>query len=52
MGLVYAWMTLHRFRLAGLEERVETEGLDIALAERRAEGRDAELETTLTAGTP
>jgi heme exporter protein C len=37
MGLVYAWLTLHRFRLAVLEERADIEGLDIALEERRAE---------------
>jgi heme exporter protein C len=41
--LVYAWLTLQRFRLAGLEERIETEGLDLALEERRAEARDMVL---------
>jgi heme exporter protein C len=50
MGLVYAWLTLHRFRLARLEERVETDGLDIALAERRAEGREIDVDTELSAG--
>jgi heme exporter protein C len=33
----YAWMLLHRFRLAWLEDQVEAVGLDVAIAERRAE---------------
>jgi heme exporter protein C len=37
MTLVYAWLLLHRYRLEQLEERLETEGLELALAERRAE---------------
>ena len=37
-GLVYAWLLIHRFRLEQLEERMETEGLEHALAARRAEG--------------
>jgi heme exporter protein C len=41
--LVYAWLTLQRFRLAALEEQVETEGLELALEERRAEARDMVL---------
>ena len=36
-GLVLAWLLIHRFRLAWLEEEVEAGGLDLALAERRAE---------------
>jgi heme exporter protein C len=41
-GLVYAWLLVHRFRLEQLEERLETEGLEQALAERRAEAMVAE----------
>jgi heme exporter protein C len=37
MTLVYAWLLVHRYRLEQLEERLETEGLELALAERRAE---------------
>lgn len=36
--LVFIWLMIHRFRLAWLEEEVEAEGLDVAIAERRAEG--------------
>jgi heme exporter protein C len=36
-SLIYAWLLLHRFRLAWLEEQVAEHGLDIALDERRAE---------------
>jgi heme exporter protein C len=36
---VYAWMLLHRFRIAWLEREIDESGLDLALAERRAEGR-------------
>jgi heme exporter protein C len=36
-GLIYVWLTLHRFRVLWLENRVEDLGLDRALAERRAE---------------
>jgi heme exporter protein C len=36
-GLIYAWLLIHRFRLEQLEERIETEGLEQALAARRAE---------------
>lgn len=35
--LVTAWLLIHRFRVAWLEEEVEQGGLDRALAERRAE---------------
>jgi hypothetical protein len=41
-GLIYAWLLIHRFRLEQLEERVETEGLEHALAARRAEGSSAQ----------
>jgi heme exporter protein C len=36
-GLVFAWLLIHRFRVAWLEERVDEHGLDQALVERRAE---------------
>ena len=35
--LVYAWMVAHRYRIAALEERVDREGLEAALADRRGE---------------
>ena len=35
--LVFAWLLVQRYRLAVLEERVEDEGLERAIAERRAE---------------
>ena len=38
IALVFVWMVIHRFRVAWLEEQVDAEGLDVALAERRAEG--------------
>ena len=41
-GLVNAWVLVHRFRLEQLEERLGTEGLEQALAERRAEAMVAE----------
>jgi heme exporter protein C len=37
--IVFAWMLLHRFRIAWLEHEVESSGLEQALVERRAEGR-------------
>jgi heme exporter protein C len=37
-SVVFAWMLLHRFRIAWLEEQLDRRGLDTALAERRAEG--------------
>ena len=36
--LVFVWLMVHRFRLAWLEEEVEAAGLDVAIAQRRAEG--------------
>ncbi len=39
--LLYVWLTLHRFRVLWLENRVEDLGLDRALAERRAEAGGA-----------
>ena len=37
MTLAYAWLLVHRMRVERLEERLEAEGLDLAIAERRAE---------------
>jgi hypothetical protein len=34
---VYIWLTAHRYRLAELQDLEDTEGLEAALAERRAE---------------
>lgn len=36
--VIFAWMLLHRFRIAWLEDQLDRHGLDTALAERRAEG--------------
>ena len=36
---VYAWLMVHRFRLQYAEAQLEAQGLDIALAERRAEAK-------------
>jgi heme exporter protein C len=35
--LLFAWMLLHRFRVAWLEEQLEQRGIDTAIADRRAE---------------
>jgi heme exporter protein C len=35
--VVFAWLLIHRFRLAWLERQATDAGLDVALAERRAE---------------
>ena len=35
--LVYIWLATHRYRLAELQDLEDTEGLEVALAERRAE---------------
>jgi heme exporter protein C len=35
--VLFAWMLVHRFRVAWLEEQLEQRGLDTALADRRAE---------------
>ena len=37
--VVFAWMLLHRFRIAWLESELEEGSLERALVERRAEGR-------------
>lgn len=38
IGLVFVWLLIHRFRLAWLADQVDEAGLDVAIAERRAEG--------------
>lgn len=35
---IYSWLLVHRFRVAYLEAQLEDRGLDVAIAERRAEG--------------
>ena len=37
-SLLYVWLMLHRTRILAMEDLMEDRGLDIALAERRAEG--------------
>ena len=37
MTLVYVWLLVHRYRVEAMEEDLETEGLGLALEERRAE---------------
>ena len=37
-SLLYVWLMLHRTRVMAMEDQLEDRGLDIALAERRAEG--------------
>jgi len=37
-ALVFAWLLVHRFRVAWLEQQVERHDLDAAVAARRAEG--------------
>lgn len=39
MTLVYAWLVVQRVRVEQVEERFEAEGLEQAIAERRAEAR-------------
>jgi heme exporter protein C len=49
VGLVFAWLLVHRFRVAWLEYQSERLDLDVALAERRAE---AEQDRQPTEATP
>ncbi|HXH58027.1 cytochrome c biogenesis protein CcsA [Iamia sp.] len=49
---LYAWLMLHRFRVLWLENRVEDLGLDLALAERRAEAGASGASTTGPSPTP
>jgi heme exporter protein C len=37
-GLTFSWLLVHRFRMERFETQYENQALDIALAERRAEG--------------
>ncbi len=37
MTLIYTWLLIHRMRVERLEERLEAEGLGLAIAERQAE---------------
>jgi heme exporter protein C len=39
--VVFAWLLMHRFRLAWLEDEVEQHGLEIAIEARRAEATEA-----------
>ncbi len=41
--VMFAWMLIHRFRIAWLEREVELHGLDTALAERRAEASSSSI---------
>jgi heme exporter protein C len=36
--LLYVWIVLHRQRVMAMQDVVDDRGLDVALAERRAEG--------------
>lgn len=36
-GVIFAWLLIHRFRLAWLQEQIEEHGLERAIADRRAE---------------
>ncbi len=47
--LLYVWMMMHRFRLQYAEAKLEERGLDVALAERRAE---AEADGASLGGSP
>lgn len=49
VGMLFVWLLIHRFRLAWLEEQVADQGLDVAIAERRAEGT---VEAGATAAAP
>ena len=48
VGMFFVWLLIHRFRLAWLEEQVADQGLDVAIAERRAEGAEAGSAGTAT----
>lgn len=49
--LLFAWLLIHRFRVAWLAERAADAGLDVALQERRAEGATPSSPTP-TSSTP
>ena len=42
LGLVFTWLTIHRFRVAWLEQQADRVDLDAALAARRAEAADSD----------
>lgn len=42
-GFVFAWLLVHRFRLAWLEDQLEASGLDAAIEQRRAEAVGAHV---------
>ncbi len=46
--VLFAWLLIHRFRVAWLAERAADVGVDAAIVERRAEGTDASVATTGT----
>ena len=48
-ALVFAWLLIHRFRLAWLEQQVERHDLDAAVAARRAEAGAAAATSTVEA---
>jgi len=51
LGLVFAWLMVHRFRVAWLEQQADRFDLDEALALRRAEAVDATTSTDTAKGT-
>jgi heme exporter protein C len=46
LTLLYAWLLAHRYQLEQLEDRLDREGLAVALEARRAEGRPAAAQDT------
>jgi heme exporter protein C len=51
LGLVFAWLMVHRFRVAWLEQQADRFDLDEALALRRAEAVDATNAANTSKGT-
>lgn len=45
LGLMFTWLTIHRFRVAWLEQQADRVDLDAALAARRAEAADGDLDS-------
>ena len=52
IGLVFAWLMIHRFRVAWLEQQADRVDLDAALADRRAEASAAPAPTPLAPPSP
>jgi heme exporter protein C len=50
--LLYAWLLIHRFRLAWLEDRAADRRMELALAERHAEATMADVADGTRAGAP